>query len=137
MNLRPILVVDDDEEILELFQNVLEDEGFEVKTASSGKEALEKASHSQFSLALLDIILPDIRGTQIALELKAIDENVAIVFITGYSDVAAVIDTAGYGACDLILKPVSNKKLLEIVRYALSIHADYLSFSARVIQQSE
>ncbi|MCB2171946.1 response regulator, partial [archaeon] len=61
----PILIVDDDEDILELYKLILEDEGYRVDTAKNGKEALEKALKNSYYLALLDFVLPDIKGTEI------------------------------------------------------------------------
>jgi DNA-binding response OmpR family regulator len=119
MSTLPILIVDDDRDILELFQTVLENEGYNVKTASSGGEALELVRQEKFSLVLLDIILPDIRGTEVARELKAIDNSLAIIFITGYSEFSDTVDFIGYGASDLILKPISNEKLIQITNEIL------------------
>ena len=115
----PILIVDDDEDILELYKLILEDEGYRVDTAKNGKEALEKALKNSYYLALLDFVLPDIKGTEIATELCIKQKITKILFITGYSHIFDFIDPIYKRKCKVLLKPVSGETLVESVREAL------------------
>lgn len=115
----PILIVDDDENILELYKLILEDEGYRVDTAKNGKEALEKALKKSYYLALLDFVLPDIKGTEIATELCIKQKIKKILFITGYSHIFDFIDPIYKKKCKVLLKPVSGETLIESVREAL------------------
>ena len=115
----PILIVDDDEDILELYKLILEDEGYRVDTAKNGKEALEKALKNNYYLALLDFVLPDIKGTEIATELCIKQKITKILFITGYSHIFDFIDPVYKQKCKVLLKPVSGETLVESVREAL------------------
>ena len=115
----PILIVDDDEDILELYKLILEDEGYRVDTAKCGKEALEKALTKSYYLALLDFVLPDIKGTEIATELCIKQKITKILFITGYSHIFDFIDPVYKQKCKVLLKPVSGETLIESVREAL------------------
>jgi len=115
----PILIVDDDEDILELYKLILEDEGYRVDTAKNGKEALEKALKNSYYLALLDFVLPDIKGTEIATELCIKQKITKILFITGYSHIFDFIDPIYKQKCKVLLKPVSGETLVESVREAL------------------
>lgn len=115
----PILIVDDDEDILELYKLILEDEGYRVNTATNGKEALEKALKNNYYLALLDFVLPDIKGTEIATELCIKQKITKILFITGYSHIFDFIDPIYKQKCKVLLKPVSGETLVESVREAL------------------
>ena len=115
----PILIVDDDEDILELYKLILEDEGYRVDTATNGKEALEKALKNNYYLALLDLVLPDIKGTEIATELCIKQKITKILFITGYSHIFDFIDPVYKQKCKVLLKPVSGETLVESVREAL------------------
>ena len=115
----PILVVDDDEDILELYKIMLEGEGFEVDTAVCGREALEKANKNNYYLALLDFVLPDIKGTEIAKTLYLTNRISNVVFITGYSHIFDFIDPVVKDRCKVLLKPVSGEDLIESVRAAL------------------
>jgi len=115
----PILIVDDDEDILELYKLILEDEGYRVDTAKNGKEALEKALKNSYGLALLDFVLPDIKGTEIATELCIKQKIIKILFITGYSHIFDFIDPIYKRKCKVLLKPISGETLVESVREAL------------------
>jgi len=115
----PILIVDDDEDILELYKLILEDEGYRVDTAKNGKEALEKALKNSYYLALLDFVLPDIKGTEIATELCIKQKIIKILFITGYSHIFDFIDPIYKRKCKVLLKPISGETLVESVREAL------------------
>ena len=115
-----ILVVDDDQSILELFRWVLEDEGYVVETASDGKIAIEKAKESRFSLALLDMFLPDIRGDQVARELRKIDESMGLIFVTGYDESIEIVESLGFKDFQLFKKPVTLEVLLEAVNNVLT-----------------
>ena len=88
----PILIVDDDEDILELYKLILEDAGYSVDTANCGNEAIEKALKNDYYLALLDFILPDIKGTEIATMLYLEKKISRVLFITGYSHIFNFID---------------------------------------------
>ena len=113
-----ILIVDDDEEILELFKLILELEGYEVDTAVRGKEAIEKATENEYYLALLDFVLPDIKGTEIASALYKSKRIQKVVFVTGYSHIFDFIDPKIKDRCKVLLKPVSGETLVKTVREA-------------------
>ena len=113
-----ILIVDDDEEILELFRLILEIEGYEVDTAVCGKEALKKAGENDYYLALLDFVLPDIKGTEIALTLYNSKRIQNVVFVTGYSHIFDFIDPTIKDRCKVLLKPVSGETLVKSVKEA-------------------
>jgi len=82
-----ILVVDDDSDITWFFQKILERECYNVETAARGKQALELAHSNCFDLAIRDIMLSDIRGDQLALELNNIIDQLRIIFVSGYPQV--------------------------------------------------
>ena len=127
-----ILIVDDDEEILELFKLILEDEGYMVDTAVCGKEAIEKATANDYYLALLDFVLPDIKGTEIASTLYERKRIQNVVFVTGYSHIFDFIDPKIKDRCKVLLKPVSVEDLIDSVRDALE-PADMLGAQELVI----
>ena len=116
-----ILVVDDDQSILELFRWVLEDEGYVVETASDGRIAIEKAKESRFSLALLDMFLPDIRGDQVAIKLRELDESMGLIFVTGYDESIEIVESLGFKDFLLFKKPVSLEVLLGAVNNVLTL----------------
>jgi len=116
-----ILVVDDDQSILELFRWVLEDEGYVVETVSKGMLAVEKARESRFSLALLDMFLPDIRGDQVAVKLRELDESMGLIFVTGYDESIEIVESLGFRDFLLFKKPVTLEVLLGAVNNVLTL----------------
>ena len=65
MKKKKILIVDDDKDLLKTLTGILETEGYEVNTAETGKDAIDKCKDQFYNLALLDIKLPDIEGTEL------------------------------------------------------------------------
>ena len=126
-----ILIVDDDEEILELFKLTLEDEGYVVDTAICGKEAIEKATKNEYYLALLDFVLPDIKGTEIATTLYESKKIKNVLFVTGHAHIFNSIDPIIIDRCKVLLKPVSVETLIKSVRDSLE-PVDVLEAQERV-----
>lgn len=124
MNGKRILLVDCDEPLLNRFQSVLQEEGHTVETATTGKQALDKAKNSKFDLAILDIKLPDIRGDEVARELKSQDDNTSIVMITGYPSFQDSIDALDIGISEILLKPISPDEIIRIAKLALQKNSE-------------
>ena len=111
---KSVLLVDDDREILKLFKAVLEDEGYSVETASSGSEALKMSTQNNYDLAILDIMMEDIKGHELAPMIRK-GEKPQILFITGYADGIKYVRALPFGPCPVILKPVMFSDLIKIV----------------------
>jgi DNA-binding response OmpR family regulator len=79
-----ILVVDDEKNILKLYQAELEDEGYTVVTANSGREALDIFESENPDLVTLDILMPDIDGIQILRQMKEKKPDMPIIMLTAY-----------------------------------------------------
>ena len=79
-----ILIVDDDESILRLYQEELEEEGYEIVTASTGMEGLEKFERENPDLVTLDIHLPDIDGIKLLRKMKEKRPRLPIIMSTAY-----------------------------------------------------
>ncbi len=114
-----ILILDDDVDILTLFRMILEKKGYNVVTVSSGREAIKMVKEKKFQVALLDIVLPDIRGDTVAKKIKKIDEGITIIFITGYTKFKDCIKALDIGIHEILLKPISNDELLSTIESAL------------------
>lgn len=107
-----ILVVDDETDICEILQYNLEVEGYEVMTANSAEEAL-KLSVSEFDLILLDIMMGEMSGFQMARILKGNPETaqIPIIFITALDDEDNTVKGLNLGADDYIAKPLSMREV--------------------------
>jgi DNA-binding response OmpR family regulator len=79
-----ILVVDDERNILKLYQAELEDEGYSVITANSGREALDIFETENPDLVTLDILMPDIDGIQVLRQMKEKKPDIPIIMLTAY-----------------------------------------------------
>lgn len=79
-----VLIVDDDESILRLYKEELEDEGYHVFAASSGKEAIEIFEREKPDIVTLDILMPDMDGIAILRAMKNKDPNIPVIMSTAY-----------------------------------------------------
>jgi two-component system OmpR family response regulator len=113
-----ILVVDDEPNITELLVTALTFEGFGVEVASTGNEALSKIKSLHPDLVMLDIMLPDLDGTEICRRLRRDGEEVPVVFLTARDSTEDKVDGLGL-ADDYITKPFSLEELVARVRAVL------------------
>jgi DNA-binding response OmpR family regulator len=79
-----ILIVDDDQNILRLYKEELEDEGYNIVTASNGQEAIERFEAEDPDLVTLDILLPDIDGIKLLRQMKEKKPRLPIIMSTAY-----------------------------------------------------
>jgi len=114
-----ILVIDDEKIIHESCGRVLQGEGFEVETALSGQEALEKLKEKRYNLVLSDIKMPGMSGVETLEKMKKEVPDITVVMFTGYSSVETARDTMKLGAFDYIPKPFTPEELLAVVKKAL------------------
>ena len=115
-----ILIVDDEQDICEILQYNLETEGYEVVTANSAEEALELPLH-EFSLILLDVMMGEMSGFQMARRLKdsPATAQIPIIFITALDGEDNLVKGLNIGADDYIAKPLSMKEVKARVRAVL------------------
>jgi CheY-like chemotaxis protein len=81
-----VLIVDDEPAVVGLVDRVLRDAGCETATAFSAAEALTIAAHGQFDLLLTDVIMPEMRGYELAARLQSRNPDLPVLYLTGYSD---------------------------------------------------
>lgn len=115
-----ILVVDDEQDICEILQYNLEAEGYEVTTANSAEEAL-CLPVSDFSLILLDVMMGEMSGFQMARKLKESTKTaqIPIIFITALDNEDNIVTGLNLGADDYISKPLSLKEVKARVKAVL------------------
>jgi DNA-binding response OmpR family regulator len=116
-----ILAVDDDEPVLRSVRRVLENAGFTVSTASSGKEALNLIAHGQPDLVVLDMIMPGIDGLEVCRRIRAdpYTAKLPILFLTAKSRPADVAQGLDAGGDDFLTKPFEVVELPARVRALL------------------
>ena len=109
--MKKILIIEDDANICTLEKDYLEANGFEVSTAANGNAGLEKALNENFSLILLDIMLPGIDGMEICRKVRE-KKDIPILLVSAKKEDLDKITGLSYGADDYIVKPFSPKELV-------------------------
>ena len=111
-----ILVVDDDEAVRKSLSSILSEEGYSVETVENGNQAIRISEKSRFDIALIDIKLPDMDGTELLSRLKENQPRMIMIVITGFPTLENAMETVNEGADGYILKPFDVQKLLEMIR---------------------
>ena len=114
-----ILIVDDDENICRSLRLIFEKKGYETETAGTGREAIGKAQGRFFSLALLDIRLPDMEGMELLAPLKEMRPEMTVIMITAYASLESAVRALNEGASGYVIKPLNVDEVLANVREAL------------------
>ncbi len=114
-----ILIVDDDEGIRRTLELILARKNYRVHTAADGKAACALAQQHEFNLALLDIRLPDMSGTDVLLQLKTQQPDLQALILTGNATLESAIQALANGAYHYFIKPVNPDELLVTLEKAL------------------
>jgi PAS domain S-box-containing protein len=116
-----ILVVDDEESLVEMYQAILEQLGYAVTVHSSSEQALAafQASPENFDLVITDQAMPKLSGSELATRLLAIRPTIPILLCTGYSSIISEENAAALGIAKYIAKPIRMKELAETIRETL------------------
>ncbi len=134
-----ILVVDDERPNRQLIEAMLEPEGYEVTTASSGEEAIALATHEPFDLILLDVMMPGMDGYDVARSIKAnlATRNLPIIMVTALGDRDARLRGLRAGAEDFLSKPVDRAELCVRAKNLLRLKAygDYFGKYSEILEQ--
>ncbi len=116
-----ILVVDDDEVMRDLLRRVLERSGFEVMTATDGREGVERARGRAVDLTITDMMMPVMDGIELIQALVAEQPSIRIIAVSGVDDWDNYFKTArALGAKAVLRKPVSSAELVSTVKRVLT-----------------
>ena len=111
-----ILVVDDENYMRRLLFDLLQgNEGYHVELASSAEEALENIRENVFDLIISDIMMPGMDGFELLKEIRAMNVDSAVIFITGYGSVNAAVEAIKLGVIDYIEKPFDIEQFKSLV----------------------
>jgi DNA-binding response OmpR family regulator len=114
-----ILVIDDDPAITSLLRRGLSFEGFAVETAQSGVEGLATVREHPSDLVILDVMMPGLNGYEVLHRLRAADEQLPVLMLTGKDATADQVQGLSSGADDYVIKPFSFDVLLARIRCLL------------------
>ena len=130
-----ILVVDDDENIRNTVKTVLEDEGYLVDVAASGREAIQKTQKTAYNIAFLDIRLPDMEGVELLRQIKDGVPRTRKIMMTGYPSMQNAIASLNKNADAYLIKPVDVESLLETVKHQLQLQQGEREFSEQKVAE--
>jgi DNA-binding NtrC family response regulator len=116
---KSILIVDDDIAILKYATHILQLEGYDVDAAETGFEAIEKSNARFYNLALLDIKLPDMEGTELLTKMHRTTPSMMKIMVTGFPSLNNAVEALNMGADAYLLKPVELEELLKVVKEKL------------------
>ena len=130
-----IIVVDDDESIRKTLAAILEEEGYFVDTAESGKEAMLKTNSNFYNLALIDVRLLDMEGTTLLTRIKETVPRMRKIIITGYPTVHNAMEAVNLNADAYLVKPFDVGKVLFVIREQLKKQEEERRFSQQKVTE--
>lgn len=110
-----VLIVDDEKGICVEFRELLEDDGHQVDTATSGQDAFVLVREKKFDVIFLDVLLPKMEGRQIYEEIRKINSTVPIVFMSGYLPPNKEKEALLLGAKACLRKPLDIDQIKKII----------------------
>ena len=110
-----ILIVDDENDIAELISDILEDEGYKTVIKNNGTDALNEVKENIYDLILLDIMMPDISGTEVCMKIRDF-VSCPIIFISAKTQIIDKLIGFEVGSDDYITKPFVNEELVARVK---------------------
>jgi len=114
-----VLIIEDEEDMRFVLSDNLQAEGYEVETAACGRDGATKALAGEFSLILLDLMLPDINGLEVCKAIRAQNRLTPIIILTAKGEEIDKVVGLEVGADDYVTKPFSMRELLARIKAAL------------------
>jgi DNA-binding response OmpR family regulator len=116
-----LLLVDDEPQVVDVLRDYFEEQGYSVMSALNGRDALVLASLTRPDAVLLDIRMPDLQGSDVLRELRAMDDSITVVMLSGTDDESLARELLKAGAFDYVRKPFLFDNLDTIVRLAVLV----------------
>jgi DNA-binding NtrC family response regulator len=114
--LESVLIIDDDADVRRMLSSILEDAGYSVEAVDNGRQAIKTCEKLPFDVALVDINLPDVKGTELLHELKRIQPRMVKIIVTGEPSVENAVKALYEKADGFITKPFDPQEFLDTVR---------------------
>jgi two-component system KDP operon response regulator KdpE len=118
---QPKILVVDDEEVTRLsLAEILSLEGYQVASASSGEEALQKLEEETFDLVLADLVMKEVDGLQVMEAAKKLSPETVVIMLTAYGSLESAIQAMRQGAYDYLIKPCGAQEIVASVESSLA-----------------
>jgi DNA-binding NtrC family response regulator len=113
-----VLIVDDEEEFTQALSERLAMREYEVSTAFSGEEAVDKLKSYNFDVVILDVAMPKMGGVETLREIRKLKPLTEVIMLTGHATVETAIEGMKLGAYDFLLKPCETDELTDKINKA-------------------
>jgi DNA-binding NtrC family response regulator len=138
MLINSVLIIDDDSEVRDMLSSILEDEGYSVEAVGDGKQAIKTCEKLPFDVALVDINLPDIKGTELLHKLKQLQPKMVKIIVTGNPSIENAVKALYEKADGFITKPFDPQELLDTIRKLITEKKnEYLEMLAEVEKEEK
>jgi len=111
-----MLLIDDDQSITQAVAAIFEKEGYAVKAVQTGEAAMEESTKAFYHIALVDIKLPDMMGTELLGKLRSLNKKMVVIIVTGYPTLDNAVQALNMGADAYIMKPFDPRSLVLTVK---------------------
>ena len=115
-----VLIVDDDNSVNTMLSAELTKRGYQTRTATGAEQALEIYRAGRFDAVISDVRMPRMNGTELLEKIRALDQDIAVILVTGYADIDSAREAVRHGAFDYVLKPFNLHVLAEGVAAAVA-----------------
>lgn len=115
-----ILVVDDEQDNCDYLKLILSKEGYEVATLTDPTKTVETLKSQDFHLVILDMMMPQMSGTEVLEAIRKVDSDVAVIVSTAYPNVETAVASLKASASDYVRKPIDPPEFLATVKNALA-----------------
>jgi DNA-binding NtrC family response regulator len=119
MSLGKLLIADDERHIAEGLQMLLQEDGYDVETATDGQKAWDKVQKGEFGLVLADLKMPKLDGLQLFARMRENGIDSEVIIITGKGTVTSAVEAMRNGAYDYLTKPLDVERLKALIPKAL------------------
>jgi NADP-reducing hydrogenase subunit HndA len=116
-----ILVVDDDPIVIRSCEKILASEGYDIRTASSGQDAINILQNDEYSLVITDLMMPEVDGIDLIKWIRNSNLQTGVIVITGYPSQETIRDALNLGIIDYLPKPFTPQVLTEVTSKALKL----------------
>jgi DNA-binding NtrC family response regulator len=130
-----VLIVDDDAAIRKTLSMILEKEGYLVETVANGKQGIEATKKRFFNVALIDVRLPDVDGTELLERLTETEPRMIKIIVTGYASLQNAVAAVNKGADGYVLKPFDADELLAMIEKHLKKQRESMEYGEKKVTE--
>lgn len=116
-----VMLVDDDRELLEVYEKIFELNGFDVISCENGQKALEVMENTQVAVVVSDIIMPKMNGMQLLRQIKQKSAFTEVIMLTAEGSISGAVEAVKEGAFSYLVKPADVEELLSNIRKAAEL----------------